>query len=36
MKTYWLLGKHDFPYEVDLEKSSTMVEKGKYWRFTEE
>ncbi len=36
MKTYWLLGKHNFPSEVDLEKSRTMVEEGQYWRFVDD
>uniref|UniRef100_A0A914XAT5 Guanylate cyclase domain-containing protein n=1 Tax=Plectus sambesii TaxID=2011161 RepID=A0A914XAT5_9BILA len=33
MKTFWLLRKHGFPYEIDLDKSRSLVEQGQYWRF---
>ncbi len=32
MRTYWLLGKYNFPFKVDLEKSSDKVDKTRYWK----
>uniref|UniRef100_A0A914XGZ0 Guanylate cyclase domain-containing protein n=1 Tax=Plectus sambesii TaxID=2011161 RepID=A0A914XGZ0_9BILA len=36
MKTYWLLGKHGFPFEIDIDLSHSMVEKGQYWRYDDD
>ncbi len=32
MGTFWLLGKKQFPYNVDLEKAERHVAASTYWK----
>jgi hypothetical protein len=33
--TFWLLGKADFPYRVDIEAAEALVNATEYWKSAE-
>ncbi len=35
MATYWLLGKADFLYKVDIQAAEELVNATEYWKCTE-
>ncbi len=36
MTTYWLIGKRDFAYSIDLDDATEKVRKAQYWKTSAE